>query len=132
MTDKTRYAQRLADFRKALFRLREGLAEARTELNRDGVIQRFEFTYEQAWKTVKLWLAHKNIDVRNAKDALQAGLEQGLITDGNLWSRVHESRNLTSHTYDEATAEKVYGFIRQEGCVAFEILLQTLDARPPS
>ena len=124
-----RYQQRLGDFEHALKKLTAGLEEAQTELHRDGVIQRFEFTYEQAWKTIKLWLAKKDIDVRNAKDALRAALEQGLIEDGNLWSRLHESRNMTSHTYDEAIALTIFTFIKEEGEKAFKSLLKELERK---
>jgi len=127
-----RYKQRLSDFKKALNKLQAGVQEAQSELEHDGVIQRFEFTYEQAWKAIKLWLAHKDIDVRNAKDALKAGLEQGLIEDGNLWLRVHESRNLTSHTYDEKTAGEIFVFVRDTGCGALEALLNKLEEKPPA
>jgi nucleotidyltransferase substrate binding protein (TIGR01987 family) len=123
-----RYTERLGDFSRALKKLEEGLKEATSELARDGVIQRFEFTYEQAWKTVKLWLAAKDIDARNAKDALRAALEQGLIEDGNLWTRIHENRNLMSHTYDEATAARVFAFIRDEGVAAMRTLHDKLSS----
>lgn len=128
MTEQERYRQRLGDFGQALKRLEEGLREAHTELTRDGVIQRFEFTYEQAWKTVKLWLAEKDIIARNAKDALSAALEQGLIEDGNLWSRIHESRNLMSHTYNEKDAGRVFAFVRDEGFAAIKELHEKMTA----
>ncbi len=114
-----RLKQRLSDFKKALASLEQGLAIAEDELHRDGIIQRFEFTYELAWKTMKLWLAGKDVMVGNAKDALKAALENGLITDGNLWSALHRCRNLTSHTYNEATAEEVFNAIRAEALPAF-------------
>ncbi|MEJ0061934.1 MAG: HI0074 family nucleotidyltransferase substrate-binding subunit [Alphaproteobacteria bacterium] len=126
-----RYRERIGDFRKALAKLRQGLDEASTELGRDGVIQRFEFTYEQAWKTLKLWLAGKDIDVRNAKDALREALGQGLLDDGGLWSRLHENRNLTSHTYDSAVAAAVYAFIAAEGYAALARLLEKLETAKP-
>lgn len=118
MTDE-RFIQRYDDYKNALKSLEDGLVMAKDELHRDGVIQRFEFTYEMAWKTMKLWLADKDVFVGNAKDALQAALENGLITDGNLWSALHQSRNLTSHTYDKVTAEKVYDSIRRDAMPAF-------------
>ncbi len=88
-------------------------------------IQRFEFTYELAWKTLKLYLETKDIDVRNAKDTLKAAFEQGLIQNADDWSELHQKRNLTSHTYDEALAQEIYLFIKQKGIH----LLQTLDAQ---
>ncbi len=118
MTD-ARLQQRFDDFRSALASLEQGLALAKDELHRDGVIQRFEFTYELAWKTMKLWLAGKDVFVGNPKDALTAALENGLIADGNLWSDLHKCRNLTSHTYDKTTAEQVFETIAHHAMSAF-------------
>lgn len=122
-----RFEQRFADYKQALASLEDGLVIARDELHRDGIIQRFEFTYELVWKTIKLWLETKDVFVGNAKDALRAGLENGLITDGNLWSSLHQSRNLTSHTYDVVTAERVYEAIRHQALPAFKDLVQRLE-----
>ena len=117
-----RLFERVSDFRKALERLQEALLQPETSLIRDATIQRFEFTYELAWKALKLMLDHRGIDTRNARDALREGLEQGLIEDGNGWTAMHEMRNLTSHTYDEAIAKQVYHFIQTEGVALFKVL----------
>ncbi len=98
-----------------------------TDVTRDAVIQRFEFTYELAWKTMKQWLFSKDIDVRNPKDTLRVALQQGLINDGNGWTRLHDNQNLTAHTYDEGTASRVYAFIQSEGVVLFKTLLTQLE-----
>lgn len=122
-----RFTERKEDFRRAIERLNEAVAEKETALVRDGTIQRFEFTYEMAWKAMKLWLEGKDIDVRNAKDTLREALQQGLIEDGNGWTRLHENRNLTSHTYDEAIAKKIYAFIKTDALPLFDALMQRLD-----
>lgn len=127
MTDE-RFIQRYDDYKNALKSLEDGLVMAKDELHRDGVIQRFEFTYELAWKTMKLWLADKDVFVGNAKDALQAALQNGLITDGNLWSALHQSRNLTSHTYNKVTAEKVFDAIRRDAMPAFRDFAKRLES----
>ncbi|MBI5815459.1 MAG: nucleotidyltransferase substrate binding protein [Nitrospinae bacterium] len=126
--NKERFIERKADFIKALSRLKEALAEKETSIARDAAIQRFEFCYELAWNTMKLWLESKDIDVRNAKDTLREALKQGLIEDGSGWSLMHENRNLTSHTYDEQTAVKVHGFIKKEGVALFDVLEARLEA----
>ena len=126
---KERLLQRLSDFESALSALEEGLDIAKDDLHRDGVIQRFEFTYELAWKTMKLWLADKDVFVGNPKDALSAALENGLIADGNLWSDLHRCRNLTSHTYNETTAIEVYNAIRKEALPAFHDFVSRIAAR---
>lgn len=126
-----RYKQRLDDFGRALLKLEQGVHQAMDDLGRDGVIQRFEFTYEQAWKTMKLWLAAKGIDARNPKDVLGAALDQGLIDDGNLWSDIHSNRNLMSHTYNVEEAQRVFLFIKETGCRALRVLHDTLLERLP-
>jgi nucleotidyltransferase substrate binding protein (TIGR01987 family) len=114
-----RLAERSRDFLSALLRLQEALAQPENTFLRDASIHRFEFTYELAWKSIKLWLESKEILTFSAKETLQAALDQGLLVDGNGWSQLHHMRNLTSHTYDEAQALLVYGFIKNEGIRLF-------------
>lgn len=123
-----RFLERIADLKAAFVRLEEVLAMEENDVVRDSIIQRFEFTYELAWKAAKLWLESKDIDVRNAKDTWEAALLQGVIDDGNGWSRLHEMRNLTSHTYNEKTAKDVVGFVRHSGRGLFAAFVQRLDA----
>lgn len=123
-----RFQQRRAEFDKALQRLTMALAQERNEYTQDAVIQRFEFTYELAWKALKNLLAMKDIDVRNAKDTLKAAYQQGLIQDANAWSLLHQQRNLTSHTYDSQLADEVYDFVAQQGVTLFKALQTTLAA----
>ena len=123
-----RFQQRRAEFDKALQRLVMALAQERNEYIQDAVIQRFEFTYELAWKALKNCLAMKDIDVRNAKDTLKAAYQQGLIQDADAWSLLHQQRNLTSHTYDSQLADEVYDFVAQQGVTLFKALQVTLAA----
>jgi nucleotidyltransferase substrate binding protein (TIGR01987 family) len=81
---------------------REGFEEAETRLEKDGVIQRFEYCYELTWKTLKKILEYKGITVRNPRDTFREAAYQGLINDTELWFNVVEKRNLTVHTYKEA------------------------------
>lgn len=117
-----RLTERSRDFLSALARLEEALAQPENSFLRDASIQRFEFTYELAWKAIKLWLETKEVLALNAKETLQAALEQGLLADGNGWSQLHRMRNLTSHTYDEAQALLVYRFLKSDGVRLFSEL----------
>jgi nucleotidyltransferase substrate binding protein (TIGR01987 family) len=79
---------------------------------RAGVIQHFEFTYELAWKFVRRWIAinrsPEQADPRSRKDLFRLAAREGLVADPEPWFEYGEARNLTSHTYDEATAERIY------------------------
>jgi len=123
-----RLTERVSDFLTAVNRLEEALMQPENSFMRDATIQRFEFTYELAWKALKLWLEHKDITVLNAKDVLQAALDQGVLVDGNGWTQLHRMRNLTSHTYDETQAVRVYQFIKTEGFQLFRALAEKAGA----
>jgi nucleotidyltransferase substrate binding protein (TIGR01987 family) len=78
---------------------------------RDGVIQRFEFTYELSWKMLKRYLEEYGLerpDRLNNRDLFRVGYEQELIDDPEKWFLYLRMRNLTSHVYDEAKAMEVF------------------------
>lgn len=122
-----RFHDRYADFKKALERLDEVFDIEKNDIVRDACIQRFEFTYELAWKTLKHFLRTKDIDVRNPKDTLKEAYSQGLIDEPELWGKFQEQRNLTSHTYDESLADEVYNFIKDIGLQLFHQLDKTIQ-----
>ncbi|MBF0191538.1 MAG: nucleotidyltransferase substrate binding protein [Magnetococcales bacterium] len=107
----------ISSFSKAVERLSEGLEELGQypELSsiRDGVIQRFEFTYELAHKTLRRYLSmsvasKKEIDEMAFPDLIRTGNEQGLLlSDWPVWKSYRQSRNDTSYAYDEEKAQRV-------------------------
>ena len=123
---KTRFEEKKQDLINAHNRLQEALSQPQNEFIRDSVIQRFEFCYEAAWKTMKLWLLTKDIDARNPKDVLKEALVQNLINDGDNWTKAHYYRNSTSHTYDESLANETYNFIKNSASKLFADLIQKL------
>lgn len=104
----------LTEFSKALLALKEALAQPKNDLIRDATIQRFEFCVELAWKTAKKVLGSSSVGPRMIVREMAA---QNLITDPEQWFGFLEARNLSSHTYREEIAEKVYtvakGFLVQ-------------------
>jgi nucleotidyltransferase substrate binding protein (TIGR01987 family) len=107
----------LSSFQKALDSLDRGLAKAganpQDEELRDGAIQRFEYTYELAWKSLKRVLesispSAGEIDALSFKDLIRIGFEKRLIEDVAQWFEFREERNISSHTYDERKAVSVY------------------------
>ncbi len=108
-----RWKQRLNSYRKAYARLRQAadLAEERTltELEQQGLIQAFEFTHELAWKLMKDFLEARGATtpLYGSKDATREAFRTGLLTEGDDWMDMIRSRNLTSHTYNQETADEI-------------------------
>jgi nucleotidyltransferase substrate binding protein (TIGR01987 family) len=107
-----RWRQRLHSFRKAFGRLRAAatIASERelSDLEQQGLIQAFEFTHELAWKVLKDFLESKGVtEIYGSKDATRSGFAHGLIEDGDDWMAMIESRNQTSHTYNEDIADAI-------------------------
>ena len=107
---EVRWHQRFSNFRRALAQLAEAVDLSRvrelSRLERQGVIQAFEFTHELAWNVLKDYLQDQgNPDIKGFKDATRAAFKVQLITDGEAWMAMIQSRNISSHTYDERTAD---------------------------
>ncbi len=112
MTTDIRWIQRFSNYSKALARLRAAFTLAKerplTDLEKQGLIQAFEFTHELAWKTLKDLLEHRgNTELYGSKDASRQAFQLGLIENGQTWMDMIKSRNETSHTYDEDTANQI-------------------------
>ncbi|MCH9690274.1 MAG: nucleotidyltransferase substrate binding protein [Gammaproteobacteria bacterium] len=114
-------------FEKALGQLKKALDAPKSEYTRDAVIQRFEFTYELAWKALKAYLKTQDIQVLSPKETLKVAYQQGLIADASAWSELHLKRNLTSHTYDEGLAETIYDYLKASGFMLFSALQTKLN-----
>jgi len=99
-------------FAQALQRLKEVLAEAETAIIRDAAIKRFEFTFELAWKATQRFFRIQGVPCRSPKQCLQEAFAFGLVQDNPLWIRMLEDRNLTVHTYNEKTAQKIYNNLK--------------------
>ena len=99
---------RLATLLSALGRLDAALAQPKSEWTRDSAIQRFEFTFELAWKAVALLAREEGLDAYSPREALRTALRLGWVEDDELWLGMLDARNRTSHTYNEATADAIY------------------------
>ena len=112
-----RWEQRFDNYRKALTRLKQAVEIMRVsneweedvdDLLKEGLIQRFEYTHELAWKVMKDYAEYQGYtDIRGSRDAFRKALEMGLIADAR-WMASISDRNLTSHNYDDETAEEIY------------------------
>lgn len=122
--NEQRLQERIEDYQRATRQLAKALARPMDEFMRDSVIQRFEVAYELAWKMLKLRLEQEAIAASTPRQVLQAALQAGFISDGNTWTELQANRNLTTHTNDEALAQRVYEFVQRQGLVLFEQLAQ--------
>ncbi len=107
-----RWLKRLNSFEKAFAQLENavGLKQTRslTDLEKQGLIQAFEFTHELAWNLMKDYLIWQGFtDITGSRDATREAFANGLITDGETWMAMIQSRNLTSHTYNQQTADQI-------------------------
>lgn len=112
MINIPRWEQRLDSYHKALARLAEivGASKKRAlnEFERDGLVQRFEFTHELSWKLMKAYAEYQGFDgIGGSRDATRKAFEMSLISDGQSWMDMIMSRNETSHNYDGSMADDV-------------------------
>lgn len=99
----------IVEYKKAVSKLKEALAQEKNEFIRDSVIQRFEFCVELAWKTSKKMMG---TSTTAPKQVIREMAQNKLIDNVEIWLRAIDERNLSSHTYNEDLAEKVYDFIK--------------------
>lgn len=111
-----RLNERICDFINALTRLREALEKDITDdIIIDGVIQRFEFTFEQSWKVMKLYLEDQGIldEALAPRSTIKVAFKHNIISNGDLWIEMMLDRNRTSHMYDETTAKNIVERIKK-------------------
>ena len=96
---------------KAHTTLKAGKAQAENELERDGVIQRFEYTYELVWKTLQKIIAYKGVVANSPRDVFREAARLGIIDDPIEWFDFLKARNLTTHTYNQITAQEIFDTI---------------------
>lgn len=101
-------------FKKALISLEsiylKPLQEDRSNI--DATIQRFEFTFELAWKFLKDYFSERDIELNYPKEVIKEAFHVNLIDNEDAWIKMLKDRNMTSHTYDEKLADEIYTRIR--------------------
>jgi nucleotidyltransferase substrate binding protein (TIGR01987 family) len=110
MSDRDiRWIQRFNNFKKALGQLTKFIEKKDlNELEQQGLIQSFEYTYELAWSTLKDYFENQGeTGIHGSRDAFRLAFRRGLIEDGETWMDMIESRTLTSHTYKEDIAQDI-------------------------
>jgi len=113
MNEDIRWKPRFQNYKKALVTLKNAfdLAAQRdlSDLEKQGMIQGFEFTFELAWNVMKDYLEEQGITgIIGSKNAIRHAFNNGLVGDGEVWMDMVKDRNLASHVYDEETAEDLF------------------------
>jgi nucleotidyltransferase substrate binding protein (TIGR01987 family) len=120
-----RWKQRFSNFQRALAKLSEhcALGHKLSELEEQGLIQCFEYTYELGWNTLRDFYIQQGEDgLQGSRDAIQLAFKRGLIDDGDVWLAMLKDRNRSSHTYNKETADEIVRNIRSSYLGAFEAL----------
>ncbi|MFH1727177.1 MAG: HI0074 family nucleotidyltransferase substrate-binding subunit [Pseudomonadota bacterium] len=102
-------------FENALLSLKEGLLnEPKNDLERDGVIQRFEYTFEQCWKMIRrVLISLGKVDVSaSPKPLFRDALQEGFLDDLDTWFRYLDARNSTTHLYSKKDSDFVFSIIK--------------------
>lgn len=124
-----RWEQRFVNYRKALAQLQKFVDKGDlSELEQQGLIKAFEYTYELGWNTLKDYLLYQGIvDLAGSRDAIREAFKAGLIADGDGWMEMLQSRNRTSHTYNEETAQEIATAILTRYAALFQALAAKMD-----
>ena len=113
MQEDVRWKQRMNSFRKAFRQLQAGVAITHerklSDLERQGLIQAFEFTHELAWNVMKDFLSARGATqpMYGSRDATREAFAAGLLDEADVWMEMIGDRNRTSHTYNEETADRI-------------------------
>jgi len=99
---------RLVFFEQALHRLEEALSKPEDPIVRDACIQRFEFTFEMAWKAVQTYALAEGVECVSPRDCFRTAFRLTLVESDPRWMAMVEDRSRTSHTYDEDSAKAIY------------------------
>jgi nucleotidyltransferase substrate binding protein (TIGR01987 family) len=130
-----RWRQRLENYSRALSLLHDALANGPGVLNdleKEGVVQRFEYTVELAWKVLKDFLEYSGAQLTSVtpKSVVKAAFAARLIADGQLWVDMLDHRNMLSHKYDPALLGTGLTDIQIRYLPALEVLRQYLEGQP--
>jgi len=145
-TQELRWQQRFSNYVKAFLKLEQAVLKITEEYQirengtidedsflddiiKEGLIQRFEYTHELAWNVMKDFLENAgNNNVFGSKDATKEAFAAGLISNGEVWMDMIKSRNKTSHTYNEETADDIFMKIVHEYYQEFNQFRNRMEA----
>lgn len=138
-----RWQQRFSNYKKALQKLSEAVEFVKhnvdmhgnlnpvlDEIIKEGLIQRFEYTHELGWNVMKDYIVYQgNTNISGSRDATREAFQMNLIQNGEIWMDMIGSRNKTSHTYDESTADEIYLKILNDYYPEFVAFEKTMEEK---
>ena len=109
MQNDIRWKQRFYNYQKALVQLTKFIKKGElSELEEQGIIKAFEYTYELAWNVIKDYYEEQGeVSIQGSRDALRLAFQRGLITDGDNWMKMIKSRIASVHTYNLEVAQQI-------------------------
>ena len=131
MMEDIRWQQRFSNYQKALAQLERFIEPpALNEREQQGLIKAFEYSFELAWNTLRdLLRSQGNATLLGSRDTLREAFRLGLIEQGETWMLMIQDRNLTSHTYNRATADAIADHITDRYLPCFRQLHSRLELR---
>ncbi len=110
------FKQKFKNFEKAFLQLTEAIErfDKLTTLEKEGLVQRFEYTFELSWKILKIFLETKGFYIKYPRDILKIAFQNEIIDNGEIWFEMLEFRNILSHTYSEENFNKAVEKINSE------------------
>lgn len=127
-----RWKQRFDHYSNALKLLNIAVAmdfEKMDDLQKEGFVQRFEFTHELSWKLMKDYLNYQgNFEINGSRDAIREAFKVGLIQDGEVWMEMIRSRNLSSHTYEQATMKQILENVSEKYIQEFNLFFTKMTS----
>ena len=133
MDSDIRWIQRFNNYKKAFANLKTAveLSQERelSELERQGLIKAFEFTFELSWKVIKDYLQFMQVEAKYPRDVIKLGFQYELIDDGDAWMDMLEKRNLMAHTYDEETSQLSFDLITQHYYQHLKTVMQLFEKK---
>ncbi len=127
---KIRWQQRFQNLTKVFNQLERGLAITHpSDIEQQGIIQSFEFSFELSWKTLKDYLESQGVTCQFPREVIKKAFQYQIIAEGELWLDMLGRRNLLAHAYDEALAMECYMSIKQDFAPELKKLVQWLQER---
>jgi len=124
-----RWKQRYINLNKAYKQLSEAVNRYPnlSDLEKEGLIQRFEYTFELAWKTLKDYLESKGVTVAFPRDVFKEAFSSQIISEGEVWIDMLDNRNMMAHTYEESVFNEVIAKINESYFLAIKQLMNFFE-----